>query len=324
MSRGGHCARRARREDSGYALLMVIFMVASMLLLAAVAAPRVLTEGRREKEAEMVWRGKQYTRAVRLYYQKNGRYPQTLEDLSKPNATGAHYLRKSYKDPTNAVDGSWRLIYVAPSGQLIGSVNYFSLQDMAAKLGLGIPAGGSSSPLLAQLANVIGAAPSGVAAGQQGTQAAPGGAPQSGQPGQAPAPGQLAQPAQPGQDSSQSSGFGSGFGQPAQPGQLQPVDGPVLGGSIIGVGGKVKKDSLEIYQGANTYAKWEFIWNPLTTVGGTGQLTSTGVVGGAPSATGAAPATGTFGLPGAAGTGMGAGGLPPAPAPAPTQPNPQQ
>src|ERR1700738_2770691 len=31
-------------------------------------------------------------------------------------------MRQAYKDPMNSGDGSWRLIYVGPSGQLIGSL----------------------------------------------------------------------------------------------------------------------------------------------------------------------------------------------------------
>jgi len=67
-----------------------------------------------------------------------------------------------------------------------------------------------------------------------------------------------------------------GTGQPGQPGQttnsamtpnplesqLQPFDGTVMGGNIIGVGSKIKKPSLKVYLGGDTYQQWEFIWNP--------------------------------------------------------------
>ena len=303
-----------RRGERGYALLFALFLVASMILIAAVAAPRVLTEGRREKEAELIWRGKQYTRAIRLYYQKNGKYPPSLEDLEKPDQVGNHYLRKAYKEPMNA-DGAWRLIYVSPSGQLVGSVNYYSLQDMAAKLGLGLSAGSTGNPLGTQpgtdpnsAAQGAAAAQQGAAFGQQGSGGfAPGQPVQGGQAGQVP-PGQQSSPN--GQDSSQNSsqsaqgfgqqgfgqqgfgqqgaagqqigfgspqgtqsGFGQGFGQPAAGGQLQAVDGPVFGGSVIGVASKVKKDSIAIYQGTDSYAKWEFIFNPLVSGGLPGQAT---------------------------------------------------
>jgi len=106
-------------------------MVATMVLLAAAATPNILTLGRRLREQEAIWRGNQYVRAIRLYYQKNGKYPSNLEDLTKANAAGVHFLRKAYKEPMNSSDGSWRLIYVTPTGQLIGSVHYHNLQEMA-------------------------------------------------------------------------------------------------------------------------------------------------------------------------------------------------
>ena len=71
-------------------MLMVVFMVAAMIILAAAAAPNVLTQGRREKEAEMVWRGQQYARAIGLYYRKFGKYPTKLRISPKrPTASGS-------------------------------------------------------------------------------------------------------------------------------------------------------------------------------------------------------------------------------------------
>ena len=75
---------RAQNKSRGYALLMVCFLVALIVIGTAAAVPNLLTEGRREKEAEMIWRGEQYARAVRLYYRKNGRFPQSIEQLTEP------------------------------------------------------------------------------------------------------------------------------------------------------------------------------------------------------------------------------------------------
>src|SRR5713226_9131936 len=88
---------------------------------AAAIQINFLTQGRREKEDELIWRGHQYARGVRLFYRKNGRFPTSLDDLSKPGI-GVLYMRKAYKEPMNTVDGSWRLLYVGPAGQIIGSV----------------------------------------------------------------------------------------------------------------------------------------------------------------------------------------------------------
>jgi len=48
----------AYRSERGYALLMVVFFVTLLLISAIAVAPNILTEGKREKEKEMVWRGK--------------------------------------------------------------------------------------------------------------------------------------------------------------------------------------------------------------------------------------------------------------------------
>jgi len=115
-----------RRRQAGYTLLLVVFLVASMIILAAAAAPSILTQGRREKEAELVWRGQQYARAIGLYYRKFGKYPTKVEDLTR-QTNGVRFLRQAYTDPMNKEDGSWRFIYVGPNGQLIGSLHQTSL-----------------------------------------------------------------------------------------------------------------------------------------------------------------------------------------------------
>jgi type II secretory pathway pseudopilin PulG len=112
---------KAQRREAGYALLMVVFLSAVLLIAAVAAAPNLLTQGTREREEELIWRGGQYARAVRLYYRKHGRFPQSLDDLTQEK-NNLRFLRKAYTDPMNREDGSWRLIYVSPTGQLIGSV----------------------------------------------------------------------------------------------------------------------------------------------------------------------------------------------------------
>jgi len=252
----------ARGGEAGYALLLAIFLVASLLLFAAAAAPNVLTQGRRLREQEAIWRGNQYVRAIRLYYQKNGKYPSSLEDLTKANAAGVHFLRKAYKEPMNSADGNWRLIYVTGSGQLVGSVHYHTLQEMAVAAAFAgqLPGGaaGFASQLFGQVnQNQVAGAQTGIA-GQPG--AAPG---QQGtaQPNQMPGMPQAA--AGPNGQNSQDSFFSS-----TQPSPLAAVDSPVFGGSVIGVASKVKQPSIAVYQGGKTYFEWEFIWNPLMNANG--------------------------------------------------------
>jgi type II secretory pathway pseudopilin PulG len=224
-----------RSTQAGYTLLMVVFMVASMIILAAAAAPNVLINGRREKEAEMVWRGEQYARAIGLYYRKFGKYPTRIEDLTK-QTNGVRFLRHAYTDPMNKDDGSWRFIYVGPNGQLIGSLRQTSLlQTTLSTPGLaGASAfGGGMQPL----------SPPGATTGTNQT-------PGTGQAGQ------------------QSNNATTANPLESQP---QPFQGAVLGGNIIGVGSKIKMPSLRIYFGGDTYQKWEFIWNPTGQIAVPGQ-----------------------------------------------------
>lgn len=290
---------RSKSED-GYAVLLAIFLVATMLLFAAAATPNVITAGRRIREQEAIWRGNQYVRAIRIYYQKNGKYPSSLEDLTKPNAVGVHFLRKPYKDPMNAADGKWRLIYVTPTGQLVGSVHYHNLQEMAVAAAFAGQLPGSAAGLASQLFGQVNVN------GSIGSQF--GATPQSGA--QASQQGGL----QPGQSGGLQSGFGGqnssgSMLSSTQPAPLEAVDSPVFGGSVIGVASKMKQPSITVYQGGKTYFDWEFIWNPLTNANGVpGQQVAIPGLN-VPSQPGAAPNPAAL-SGGANGTGNPPGGFP--------------
>lgn len=233
MSRPGR-----HRTDDGYAVLLAIFMVATMLLLAATATPNILIQGRRLREQETIWRGNQYVRAIRLYYQKNGKYPLNLDDLTKGNAAGVHFLRKAYKDPMNNTDGAWRLIYVTPTGQLVGSVHYHSLQEMAVAAAFAGQLPGNVAGIASELFGQVNQ-PASIGAQGSSQNAS-----------------QLGQQGQGGQRQNYS------MSSSTQPALLEAVDSPVFGGSVIGVASKIKKPSVILYQGGKTYFEWEFIWNP--------------------------------------------------------------
>jgi type II secretory pathway pseudopilin PulG len=283
-----HRQKRRRRKQAGYTLLMVVFMVASMLIVAMAAVPSILTQGRREKEEEMVWRGKQYQRAIGLYYRKFGRYPTKVDDLVK-QTNGVRFLRQAYTDPMNKEDGSWRFIYVGPSGQLIGSLRATSLQQLSMPTlgpnGALTPNGGTQ-----QTQSPFGPN-QGAGTGQIGGQANPASAPNSAE---------------------------------SQP---QPLTGDVLGGNIIGVGSKIQKPSIRVYLGGDTYEMWEFIWNPTQglvpgQIGIPGQTPGGVNPNGGPNqltpGTGGTNPLGGNGLQGGFGPQGGPGGMPP-PSTTPTQ-----
>jgi hypothetical protein len=271
---------RSRRgsQESGYALLVVLFMVLLLLISSTAAVSDLRTERRRQREEEMVWRGNQYVRAIRLYFHKTGHYPQNLDDLEQ-GLPDLHFLRASaYKDPLNSTDGSWRFIYVNATGQIIGSVKYASLQQMAlTDLNAGQLPGTNPGQLLLGAQPILPVAPATNLAGQP----AGGGGTQPGQtsPAAPPAPpvspdsalGQTTNPAQPTQTVQTSAPTApqppqpglSAFGTPVAQQPTGPVDGPVLGAFLTGVGSKVDQASVRVYKGGTDYNQWEFIWNPI-------------------------------------------------------------
>ncbi len=260
MARAGAAAKRTRTDGTqrGYALLTVMFLAATMLLIAMAAVLNVGTEGRREKEDELEWRGNQYVRAIRLYYRKNGRFPQTIEDLTKHDIGQPRFIRKAYTDPMNKQDGSWRFIYVTPSGQLIGSVMHTSLGQGG---GAGVIPGLFGGQGQGQ-GNTAGGAPS------SGTSTGMGASPSPGSPSSMSTGLGTTSPASataaPGASSIASATNGS---TDPLTGDQNGITGPVLGGNLIGVASKIKKPSLRVYEQGTTYFQWEFIWDPTKTQG---------------------------------------------------------
>jgi type II secretory pathway pseudopilin PulG len=81
------------------AALLVALSVMAILMTAAMPAWRQLV--RREKEAELVFRGEQYARAIGLFQRKAGPgvLPPSLDVLVEQK-----FLRKQYKDPITGAD----------------------------------------------------------------------------------------------------------------------------------------------------------------------------------------------------------------------------
>jgi hypothetical protein len=256
-----------RSQESGFAYLMAMFLVLVMVVASQVALQNMYTRGMRAREDDMIWRGNQYSRAIRLYYRKTGHYPQDLDAL-KTGLPELHFLRyAAYKDPTNgSEDGAWRLIYVNGAGQIIGSVRYATLQQMAI-----MDLNGGQIPPAASLGAIVGTPVSSMASGPgaASTSSSAGQAPQSGtnSSGQLPSGSTTSDSA--GGAQSQSSARSGSSDQPVNPLALLkptgPVDGPVIGAFLTGVGGGTKSDSpsIKVYNGGKKYKDWEFIWNPL-------------------------------------------------------------
>jgi len=93
---------RRRQGEQGYVMLLLLLTVALMIIATAVIVPTITFEIKRDREEEMIHRGVQYSRAIRAYYKKFGRYPAKIEDLENTNQL--RFLRKRYKDPLTGKD----------------------------------------------------------------------------------------------------------------------------------------------------------------------------------------------------------------------------
>ena len=242
---------------------MLVLCMATLMLIATMAvAPNILNQGRREREEEMVWRGKQYVRAIKMYYRKTGKFPTSLEDLTKPKIGNIRFMRRAYKDPMNGKDGEWRLIYVGPAGQLIGSLKsrralqltgLGGFQNMTAPNigGAGVP--GGQQPLGQSLGQAFGQAANQIMGNSAGM-----------------TPGGMQTP------QNQLGGVSADTTEPGAANSTDPSDTDnaenaallnseprtVMGGNIIGIGSKINQRSLMVYDKAKNYRQFEFIWDP--------------------------------------------------------------
>jgi len=93
------------RGKKGYVVIILMLAVFAIGIGMLVAVPFWQTEVRREQEEELIFRGRQYVEAVRLYTAKNpGRFPTSLKELLEKK-----FIRKLYKDPLTE-SGEWTVI----------------------------------------------------------------------------------------------------------------------------------------------------------------------------------------------------------------------
>lgn len=99
-----------KSQARGVMLIMLLILIATLNIGLMVAVPVWQTQIQREKEEELIFRGRQYVEAIRLYQLKYpGQFPNSLEVLLKERC-----LRRAFKDPMTD-DGEWDLILAASS-----------------------------------------------------------------------------------------------------------------------------------------------------------------------------------------------------------------
>ena len=104
---------RGQDSQRGYAMAALLVSLGVMMLLMSVAMPVWRHQAQREKEAELIFRGEQYARAINHYQRKMGpgNFPPSIDVLVQQR-----FLRKKYKDPMTE-DGEFEIIPVGGAMQ---------------------------------------------------------------------------------------------------------------------------------------------------------------------------------------------------------------
>jgi type II secretory pathway pseudopilin PulG len=111
---GNRLLKKFLRPVKGFTYLAVMFSIVLIGLSLTGAVQQWKTIMKREREAELLFRGDQIRKAIAAYQQTPGisNYPKKLEDLVKvPNISATkRFLRKVYKDPITNED--WVLVKI--------------------------------------------------------------------------------------------------------------------------------------------------------------------------------------------------------------------
>jgi type II secretory pathway pseudopilin PulG len=238
------CTRPTRKKpgEEGILLVAVIFLLFLLVLSLTIALPKVRESIQRDRDRETMERGKQYIRAIQLYYRKFGRYPPSIDALVKTDEI--RFLRKRYIDPTTGKD-DWQVIHIGENkvpivmgffGQPLGES---TVAGTGPSGGNGVPGATTPGSPEGEPTSGSGTTGTGPTSGIGGTTTGIGG----------------------------SSGSGSGSTN-----DFGSSGGDTFGGAgIIGVRPASPAKSILLYKGKDHYNQWEFTYDPLMdrkTIGG--------------------------------------------------------
>ena len=100
---------KLRGQPNGYAMVVLLISLSIMAIMMTVVMPVWRQTAQREKEAELVFRGEQYARAINLLQRKSvGALPPSIDFL-----VDQKFLRKKFKDPITNDDFAPVLLSVA-------------------------------------------------------------------------------------------------------------------------------------------------------------------------------------------------------------------
>ena len=144
MPRRGPVRRFFSSPEGGFTLVGVVVAMAIIVILVAAVGPSVAMMLERDRETELIFRGKQYARAIIAFQKRYGRLPNELKEMStmKPRT-----IRQLWKDPMCNCD-DWQIIIAGtPEAQPMGNApptTNNGLQTQTPGFQTRTPAGGSS------------------------------------------------------------------------------------------------------------------------------------------------------------------------------------
>jgi type II secretory pathway pseudopilin PulG len=265
-----------RRSEGGYILITLILFVALLVIAAGVMAPLISFQVKRDREEELIHRGVQYSRAIKHFVKKFGRYPTRLEELENTNQI--RFLRKRYKDPITGKE--FKILHMSDvqlglAGGLAGAAPVNGLNPAAGTPGLpgalGGPNGAANNLALAGgLAAVAGGASGGAmpvpGPNGAGTQNVVAGSPDN--------------PDENGSDQVQPAGANPAQGPGGNQAGPNPPGGLGIatsngggaqvfgGGPTVGVASISREKSIRVFNKKDHYYQWQFIYDPNSDRGG--------------------------------------------------------
>jgi type II secretory pathway pseudopilin PulG len=250
----------------------MLLVVALMAIFALTVITEMKFTMQRDQEQEMIHRGVQYSRAVRGYYKKFGRYPTRLEELE--NTNNLRFLRKRYKDPINK-NQDFRLLHFGEQGVTVGTGGLsFGGGTIPGANTIGSPGGLNSGPGNSAFGgSTFGNSSSGVNnsgvfaqssgfggnsnsafGGNSNTSAAGSNAPGTNSANSTDSSSASANS----QDASSTKISASGASDQSSGQQ------PVGGGPIVGVASLSKKTTIREFNKKKKYNEWQFVYDPTT------------------------------------------------------------
>ncbi|PYQ37064.1 MAG: hypothetical protein DMF54_03620 [Acidobacteria bacterium] len=87
-------------------MVAIVIFIAILTIVIAAVGPSISTIMKRDREEELLFRGKQYARSIVLFQRRYGRYPTSLKEMA---ASRPHTIRKLWKDPMCDCE-DWKLL----------------------------------------------------------------------------------------------------------------------------------------------------------------------------------------------------------------------